>query len=61
MQRKCYIMRCIPFQALLDSSVSEFLENRIEEIAQALRQNNGEYLLAAEKRKSLFMNIDPDH
>ena len=41
------------------SSVSAFLDSRIEEIAQALRQNNGEYLLAAEKRKALFRSIEP--
>ncbi len=43
----------------MQSYISEFLESRIEEIAQDLRKNNGRYSLAVEKSKSLFDSIDP--
>lgn len=56
--KRCWTT-CFERKVSVYNSVSEFLDNRIEEIAQTLRKNNGEYLLAAEKRKSLFMNIDP--
>ena len=39
--------------------VSEFIESRMEEIAQDLLQNNSVYCLAVEKGKSLFESIDP--
>lgn len=39
--------------------VSDFLDNRIEEIAQELLKINGEYALAVEKSKELMENIDP--
>lgn len=36
-----------------------FLDSRIQEIAQTLRENHVEYAAAVEKRKSLLKSIDP--
>ena len=39
--------------------VFDFLDGRIEEIAQNLLKTNSEYALAVEKSKDLMENIDP--
>lgn len=39
--------------------VSDYLDSRIEEIAQDLRKTNSEYALAMKKCKELIKQIDP--
>lgn len=39
--------------------ISDFLDGRIEEIAQDLRKTNAEYALAVDKLKRLYENINP--
>ena len=39
--------------------VSDFLNDRIDEITQDLLRTNGEYALAVEKSKKLMENINP--
>ena len=43
----------------MNLNVSDFIVNRIQEIADILRENNGEYSLAYDKSKSLHENIEP--
>ena len=38
--------------------VSDFVDIRIDEIAQELRRTNGEYALAMDRRKDLYSNLD---
>ena len=43
----------------MEPYVSDFLNSRIEEIIQNLKQTNGEYALAVEQNKNLMESIDP--
>ena len=41
------------------SCITEFLDHRMEEIAQSLRSNNAAYSLAVEKSQFLSESIEP--
>ena len=41
------------------SCITEFLDHRMEEIAQSLRSSNAAYSLAVEKSQFLFESIEP--